>query len=65
MMENFQEVLFNLAQRGILTDREFTLLCTVFRALEANVSGNECENLRFRILKEILSSSEYWGEDER
>ena len=58
--ENFQEVLFNLAQRGILTDREFTLLCTVFKALEANISGNECDSLRLRILKEILSSGEYW-----
>ncbi len=65
MMEDFQEVLFSLAQRGILTDREFTLLCTVFKALEANFSGNECDNLRLRIIKEILSSSEYWGEDER
>jgi transcriptional regulator CtsR len=65
MMENFQEVLFSLAQRGILTDREFTLLCTVFRTLEANISGNECDDLRFRILKEILSSGDYWGEDER
>jgi len=62
---NFQEVLFSLAQRGILTDREFTLLCAVFRALEANVSGNECDDLRLRILKEILSSGDYWGEDER
>ncbi len=58
--ENFQEVLFNLAQRGILTGREFTLLCTVFKALEASIDGNECDTLRLRILKEILSSGEYW-----
>jgi transcriptional regulator CtsR len=58
---NFQEVLFNLAQRGILTEREFTLLCKVFRTLEANISGNECDSLRLHILKEILSSSEYWS----
>ena len=64
VMANFQEMLFNLAQRGILTDREFTLLCTVFRAVEANVSGNECDDLRLRILKEILSSGDYWEEDE-
>jgi transcriptional regulator CtsR len=58
MMKDFQSVLFSLAQRGILTEREFTLLLTVFRALEANVPGHECEALRFRILKEILSSGE-------
>jgi transcriptional regulator CtsR len=62
---NFQEVLFSLAQRGILTDREFTLLCAVFKALEANVSSNQCDDLRVRILKEILSSGDYWGEGER
>ena len=61
MMEDFQEVLFNLAQRGILTEREHTMLCKVFRALEANVPVNECDDLRLCILKEILSSNEYWG----
>ena len=59
--ENFQEVLFNLAQRGILTDREYTLLHTVFKALEASVSDNECDTLRLRILKEILSSGGILG----
>ena len=63
--ENFQEVLFNLAQRGILTEREFTLLCSVFNALEASISGNECDSLRLRILKEILSGGEYWDVYER
>lgn len=61
MTENFQEVLFNLSQQGILTDREFTLLCKVFRTLEANISGSDCNSLRLHILKEIMSSSEYWG----
>lgn len=58
LMKDFQGVLFSLAQRGILTEREFSLLLTVFRALEANIPGHECEALRFRILKEILSSGE-------
>lgn len=58
MLKDFQAVLFNLTQRGILTEREFTLLCTVFRALEANVPGNQCDTLRFCIIKEILSSGD-------
>ncbi len=56
MLKDFQSVLFSFTQRGILTDREFTLLNAVFRALEANVQGSECDDLRLRILKEILSN---------
>ncbi|MGD0154442.1 MAG: CtsR family transcriptional regulator [Thermacetogeniaceae bacterium] len=56
MVKDFPSVMFSLTQRGILTDREFTLLNAVFRALEANVQGGECGDLRLRILKEILSS---------
>jgi transcriptional regulator CtsR len=57
-MKNFQGVLFNLAQQGILTEREFVLLCTVFRTLEASIPGNERDSLCFHILKELLSSGE-------
>jgi transcriptional regulator CtsR len=60
VMENFQEVLFSLTRRGILTDRERDLLFTVFRALESNFPNYECDNLRFSILKEILSSGGFW-----
>ena len=40
IVKDFQSVLFSLAQRGILTDREFTLLNAVFRTLEQNVSDS-------------------------
>jgi transcriptional regulator CtsR len=57
-MRDFQGVLYNLARQGILTEREFILLCTVFRTLEASIPGKDGDSLCFHILKELLSSGE-------
>ncbi len=41
VVEEFPVILFNLAQRGILTEREIALLLAVFRALESSIPGGE------------------------
>jgi hypothetical protein len=65
---DFAAILFSLAQRGILTEREMAMLHAVFRALESaasSITNREEEDLRLRIIREVLSSGEMFNGPQR
>lgn len=53
--EEFRNILYALTRRRLLTEREFSLLHTVFRVLEENISVEDSYDLGLRILREFLS----------
>lgn len=55
--DDAQTILNYLARQGVLTEREFLILASVFRVLEGSISHEKAGELNKKILREVLAAT--------